>query len=57
MSVVGLDHLQVAAPPGQEEAASGFYGGLLGLAELPGRRRLYTADPWGNRIELVEAVT
>jgi hypothetical protein len=24
---------------------------------LPARRRLYTADPWGNRIELVSAET
>ena len=111
----------MAAPPGCEEAARGFYGGLLGLAELPkpaalrgrggvwfalgphqlhvgveepyaparkahpalaardldalaarleaagapvawdgtlpGSRRVYTSDPWGNRIELVEAVT
>jgi catechol 2,3-dioxygenase-like lactoylglutathione lyase family enzyme len=108
-----LDHVQVAAPPGCEEAARAFYGGLLGLAELekpeplrsrggvwfeqlhvgveedfaparkahpalqvddldalaerlaaagapvqwdeslPDVRRFYTADPWGNRIELL----
>jgi predicted enzyme related to lactoylglutathione lyase len=24
---------------------------------LPGTRRFYTADPWGNRIELVETAT
>ena len=29
-----LDHVQVAAPPGCEEAARAFYGGLLGLREL-----------------------
>ena len=29
-----LDHVQVAAPPGCEAAARGFYGGLLGLEEL-----------------------
>ena len=105
--------MQVAAPPGCEEAARAFYGGLLGMAEvekpeplrsrggvwfehlhvgveddfvparkahpalrvadldalaerlaaagarvqwdasLPGVRRFYTADPWGNRIELL----
>jgi catechol 2,3-dioxygenase-like lactoylglutathione lyase family enzyme len=116
---VGLDHVQVAAPPGSEDAARRFYGELLGMAELakpaslqarggvwfacgahqlhvgiaepfapaakahpaiavqppdldrlaerlatagclvqwddaiPGTRRFYTADPWGNRIELV----
>jgi catechol 2,3-dioxygenase-like lactoylglutathione lyase family enzyme len=29
-----LDHVQVAMPPGGEEAARRFYGGLLGLAEI-----------------------
>jgi catechol 2,3-dioxygenase-like lactoylglutathione lyase family enzyme len=32
--IVGLHHVQVAAPPGCEEAARAFYGGLLGLHEL-----------------------
>ena len=109
-----LDHVQVAMPPGGEEAARRFYAGLLGLAEIskpdalqanggvwfepgvhlgvespfrparkahpglrmtdldavvarleaagadlewderrPGVRRLYTHDPFGNRLELV----
>ena len=30
-----LDHVQLAAPPGCEGAARAFYGGLLGLPELP----------------------
>jgi catechol 2,3-dioxygenase-like lactoylglutathione lyase family enzyme len=30
-----LDHVQIAAPPGAEEAARHFYGALLGLRELP----------------------
>lgn len=111
--------MQLAAPPGCEEAARRFFGDVLGLEELekpeqlrgrggvwfavgaqqlhigvetehaparkahpalavrdiaelaarlaaagapvewdpslPGVRRLYTADPWGNRIELVSA--
>jgi catechol 2,3-dioxygenase-like lactoylglutathione lyase family enzyme len=119
VSVVGLDHVQLAAPPGCEEAARRFFGGLLGLVEvekpeplrsrggvwfalgaqelhvgveerhaparkahpalavldlaalaarleaagapvewdgsLPGGQRFYTADPWGNRLELVDA--
>lgn len=29
-----LDHVQVAAPPGCEEAARRFYGELIGLPEL-----------------------
>ncbi|MCE2971099.1 MAG: glyoxalase [Burkholderiales bacterium] len=35
MPVVRLDHLQVAIPAGGEGEARGFYGRLLGLAELP----------------------
>jgi catechol 2,3-dioxygenase-like lactoylglutathione lyase family enzyme len=34
-AVVGLDHVQVAAPPGCEPAARSFYGEVLGLEELP----------------------
>jgi len=120
MPVIALDHVQIAAPPGCEEAARAFYAGLLRLEEIPkapgvaatggawfrcggqelhvgvqtegfapalkahpgllvdgageldrlaaalagarhpviwderiaGVRRFYTADPWGNRIEL-----
>jgi catechol 2,3-dioxygenase-like lactoylglutathione lyase family enzyme len=33
--IEGLDHVQVAAPPGCESEARRFYGELLGLAELP----------------------
>ena len=29
-----LDHVQLAAPPGCEDAARAFYGGLLGLEEI-----------------------
>jgi len=31
----GLHHVQVAAPPGCEDAARRFFGDLLGLEELP----------------------
>jgi catechol 2,3-dioxygenase-like lactoylglutathione lyase family enzyme len=119
MKVLGIDHIQIAAPPGSEDAARGFYGGLLGLPEipkpevlvarggvwfqcgpqqlhigiesgfqparkahpalrvtglsdlerslasagyepqrgedLPGIRRLFVSDPFGNRVELMEA--
>jgi catechol 2,3-dioxygenase-like lactoylglutathione lyase family enzyme len=117
--ILGLDHVQLAAPPGCEAAAREFYGRVLGLDEipkpeslrarggvwfglgphqlhigvedqfsparkahpalrvagaelddlagrlaaagatvvwdgnLPGVRRLYTTDPWGNRLELL----
>jgi len=33
--IEGLDHVQVAAPPGCEPEARRFYGELLGLVELP----------------------
>jgi hypothetical protein len=48
MSVVGIDHVQVAAPRGCETEARRFYGTLLGLVG-----RFYSQDPWGNRIELL----
>jgi catechol 2,3-dioxygenase-like lactoylglutathione lyase family enzyme len=117
--MLGVDHVQLAAPPGCEPGARHFYGDLLGLAELtkpeslrarggvwfrvgpqqlhigveapfsparkahpalrvsedaleliagrlaaaqarvvwnddlPGVRRFYTEDPWGNRLELL----
>ncbi len=38
--IVGLDHVQVAAPPGCEDEARAFYGGLLGLAEIEKPRSL-----------------
>ena len=120
--MIQLDHVQIAAPPGCEDEARRFFGGLLGLEELekpeplrsrggawfsladgrqlhigvaepfesarkahpgfrvpaaeldqlalrleaagervewddslPDARRFYTADPWGNRLELLAA--
>lgn len=40
--IVALDHVQVAAPAGCEEAARGFYGALLGLEEIPKPHALAT---------------
>jgi catechol 2,3-dioxygenase-like lactoylglutathione lyase family enzyme len=118
MVILGIDHVQVAAPPGCEAEARRFYGELLQLEELakpesllgrggvwfrcgeqelhvgveepfrpafkahpafrvdafdtvrarlgaagvevrdddaiPGLRRCYVADPWGNRLELID---
>lgn len=34
MFVEGIDHVQLAAPPGCEEAARWFFGELLGLTEV-----------------------
>jgi len=119
MSILGIDHVQLAAPAGCEDEARRFFAGVLGLTEIEkppslaarggawfrageqqihvgveeefapaakahpallvasdrledvaGRlsragapvawddelaplRRFYTADPWGNRIELI----
>jgi catechol 2,3-dioxygenase-like lactoylglutathione lyase family enzyme len=119
--LIGVDHVQLAAPAGCENDARRFFGQLLGLEELekpkalrarggvwfrvggqqlhigvedpfaparkahpafsvtgydelldrlrsagvevaddssiPGVRRCHFADPWGNRIELVEPLT
>ena len=38
--IARIDHVQVAAPAGGEDAARAFYGDLLGLAELPKPERL-----------------
>jgi GNAT superfamily N-acetyltransferase len=38
--IAGVDHVQIAAPPGAEPAARAFYGELLGLSELPKPERL-----------------
>lgn len=35
MSVIGLDHLQLAIPVGGEDRARAFYAGLLGFTEVP----------------------
>jgi catechol 2,3-dioxygenase-like lactoylglutathione lyase family enzyme len=35
VSVRGIDHVQVAAPVGCEVNARAFYGGVLGMEELP----------------------
>jgi catechol 2,3-dioxygenase-like lactoylglutathione lyase family enzyme len=35
MRIYGLDHIQMAIPPGSEDQARGFYIGVLGLSEVP----------------------
>ena len=34
MTIIGIDHVQIAAPRGCEDDARSFYGGLLGMVEL-----------------------
>jgi catechol 2,3-dioxygenase-like lactoylglutathione lyase family enzyme len=38
--IVGIDHVQLAMPPGREAEARGFYGGLLGIPEIPKPKEL-----------------
>lgn len=33
--ITALDHVQLSAPPGSEDALRAFYAGVLGLTELP----------------------
>jgi catechol 2,3-dioxygenase-like lactoylglutathione lyase family enzyme len=33
--IAGIDHVQVAIPPGADDQARAFYGGVLGLPETP----------------------
>ena len=35
MPFVGIDHVQIAVPPGAEPEARRFYGELLGMTEVP----------------------
>ena len=35
MKILRLDHVQLAIPPGGEDAARRFYGDVLGLPEIP----------------------
>jgi catechol 2,3-dioxygenase-like lactoylglutathione lyase family enzyme len=35
MPIIALNHVQLAMPPGQEDAARRFYGQLLGIPEVP----------------------
>jgi len=40
MSVLGIDHVQLAMPKGREDRARGFYGEVLGMKEIPKPRAL-----------------
>ena len=46
MAVVGLDHIQLAIPPGGEDAARKFWFGLLGLHEVPKPPQLSRSGCW-----------
>ena len=44
--IVGYDHVQVAIPSGAEPVARGYYGGLLGMIELPKPATLAARGGW-----------
>ena len=59
--ITGIDHVQLAMPVGGEDAARGFYAGVLGIAfeegtPLAGYARGDVHDPFGNRIELMQRI-
>jgi catechol 2,3-dioxygenase-like lactoylglutathione lyase family enzyme len=35
MPIRAIDHIQIAMPPGGEDAARAFYDGILGVSEVP----------------------
>jgi len=35
MTILSIDHVQIAMPPGEEEKARTFYGNVLGFIEIP----------------------
>jgi catechol 2,3-dioxygenase-like lactoylglutathione lyase family enzyme len=35
MKIAGIEHVQLAMPPGGDDRARDFYGGVLGLTEVP----------------------
>jgi catechol 2,3-dioxygenase-like lactoylglutathione lyase family enzyme len=35
MAIIGLDHVQLAMPPGAEDVAVEFYEGVLGITNVP----------------------
>jgi hypothetical protein len=62
LKILSIHHVQLAMPPGEEDRARAFYGGVLNLPEVPkppdvaadGFARVHVTDPFGNRIELME---
>jgi catechol 2,3-dioxygenase-like lactoylglutathione lyase family enzyme len=35
LPIIAIEHVQLAMPPGMEQAARDFYDGLLGIPEIP----------------------
>lgn len=46
MAIIGMDHVQIAIPAGGEEKARAFFGGLLGMREVPKPANLSPQGCW-----------
>ncbi|MEV5485892.1 MULTISPECIES: VOC family protein [Streptomyces] len=44
--ITGLDHIQLAAPPGIEDALRAYYADLLGMTEVPKPAALAARGGW-----------
>ncbi|MFI9261271.1 VOC family protein [Streptomyces sioyaensis] len=44
--ITGLDHIQLAAPPGTEDALRAYYADLLGMTEVPKPPALAARGCW-----------
>jgi hypothetical protein len=53
--LVRIDHVQLAMPPRGEAAAEESYSGVRWSEEVPGTVRCHLDDPFGNRLELIDA--
>ncbi|REK88521.1 glyoxalase [Streptomyces inhibens] len=47
--ITGLDHIQLAAPPGTEDALRAYYADLLGMTEIPKPPALAARDGGTSR--------
>ncbi|MDF1839549.1 MAG: VOC family protein [Planctomycetota bacterium] len=53
MSILCIDHVQLAMPPGRELEAKAFYEGLLGIPEVPKPKPMAaTGGAWFERGDL-----
>ena len=48
MAITGIEHVQLAMPPGGEDAARAFYTGLLGLPERTKPPQLAARGKYGQ---------
>ncbi len=49
MAIIGLDHIQIAIPEGEEDKARAYYGDLLRMHEVPRPETLSSSGCWFER--------